>query len=74
MANQNEAEIHFKSDNDFYQQRNYIEACKAFQKAIEIDPNYVDAYNNWGLALAILQSIRRNPAKSHYYKLKTPDF
>ena len=29
----------------------YEEAIKCYDKAIEIDPNYADAWNNKGLAL-----------------------
>ncbi len=55
MSNQIEAENHLKFGNDLYGQGNYIEACKEYQRATEKDPNYVYAYNNWGLALANLK-------------------
>jgi tetratricopeptide (TPR) repeat protein len=51
MANQIEAYNHLKLGNTFYDQGNYIEACKEYQKSAEQDPDYADAYYGWGLSL-----------------------
>jgi type IV pilus biogenesis/stability protein PilW len=44
-----DALIHFNSGVDFYHQRDYAKAIQAYQKVIEIDPGYAEAYNNLGI-------------------------
>lgn len=44
-----DALIHFNSGVDFYHQRDYAKATQAYQKVIEIDPGYAEAYNNLGI-------------------------
>ncbi|MBI5043815.1 MAG: tetratricopeptide repeat protein [Nitrospirae bacterium] len=55
MTNQDKSQRYFQSGYDFYLQGKYLEACKAYEKAIETNPNYTDAYNNWGNALGALK-------------------
>ncbi len=55
MENQNEAESHLQAGNAFYDQGNYTEACKEYQKATEVDSDHAIAYYNWGLALEKLE-------------------
>lgn len=55
MTGHDEAQRYFQSGNDLYQQGKYHEACKAYEKAIEINPTHTDAYNNWGIVLAALK-------------------
>ncbi len=38
--------------NALLDQKKYSEAIEQFQKAIEKDPDYAVAYDNWGNALA----------------------
>jgi type IV pilus biogenesis/stability protein PilW len=44
-----DALVHFNSGVDFYHQRDYTKAIQAYQKVIEIDPGYAEAYNNLGI-------------------------
>ena len=44
-----DALIHFNSGVDLYHQRDYAKAIQAYQKVIEIDPRYAEAYNNLGI-------------------------
>jgi type IV pilus biogenesis/stability protein PilW len=44
-----DALIHFNSGVDLYRQRDYAKAIQAYQKVIEIDPGYAEAYNNLGI-------------------------
>jgi len=40
---------HFNSGVAFYNQKQFSKAIEAYQKVIELDPNYVEAYNNLGI-------------------------
>ncbi len=55
MENQTEAQRHFEAGNAFYEKKKYTEACNEYKQAIEKNPKFPDAYNNWGLALAGLK-------------------
>jgi Tfp pilus assembly protein PilF len=44
-----DALIHFNSGVEFYHQRDYAKAIQAYQKVIDIDPGYAEAYNNLGI-------------------------
>jgi type IV pilus biogenesis/stability protein PilW len=44
-----DALIYFNSGVDLYHQRDYAKAIQAYQKVIEIDPGYAEAYNNLGI-------------------------
>lgn len=39
----------FNSGVTFYQQKEFSKAIRAYEKVIELDPNYVEAYNNLGI-------------------------
>jgi superkiller protein 3 len=41
--------IHFNQGVQFYHQREISKAIQAYRKVIEIDPTYVEAYNNLGI-------------------------
>jgi tetratricopeptide (TPR) repeat protein len=45
------AEALFKSGQEFYRAKNYKDACDAFEAAIEVDPNFAQAYASWARAL-----------------------
>ncbi len=47
-------QYYLKSGGNFYDTEKYNEACKEYQKIIEINPDNVEAYNNWGEALVKL--------------------
>jgi tetratricopeptide (TPR) repeat protein len=51
IATERQAQLHFEAGNDFYKQSKYIEAGSEYQKAIELNPGYAIAYNNWANAL-----------------------
>jgi Flp pilus assembly protein TadD len=40
---------HFNSGVTFYYQKNFSKAIQAYEKVIELDPTYVEAYNNLGI-------------------------
>jgi len=40
---------HFNSGVAFYNQKEFSKAIQAYQKVIELDPTYVEAYNNLGI-------------------------
>jgi len=40
---------HFNSGVTFYNQKEFSKAIQAYQKVIELDPTYVEAYNNLGI-------------------------
>jgi type IV pilus biogenesis/stability protein PilW len=41
--------IYFNSGVDHYYQQDYSKAIQAYQKVIELDPGYAEAYNNLGI-------------------------
>lgn len=67
-----EAKLQYNQGVDFYKVKQYDRAMASFRQAIEIDPNYTDAYYNLGIILEYLnqnsealdvfkQIIVRNP-------------
>jgi Tfp pilus assembly protein PilF len=40
---------HFNSGVQFYNQREFLKAIQSYQKVIELDPTYIEAYNNLGI-------------------------
>ena len=44
-----DALTHFNSGVTFYNQKEFSKAIQAYQKVIELDPTYVEAYNNLGI-------------------------
>jgi Flp pilus assembly protein TadD len=48
------AQAQFERGVRFMQERKYAGAIEAFQKAIEAQTNYFEAYNNWGISLVQL--------------------
>src|SRR4030042_2298143 len=53
LSKKNESEntllMYFNLGVDFYRQREISKAIQAYQKVIELDPTYVEAYNNLGI-------------------------
>jgi tetratricopeptide (TPR) repeat protein len=45
---------HFNVGVSLYKQREYSKAIQAYQKVIELDPSYVEAYNNLGIAYQMI--------------------
>jgi Flp pilus assembly protein TadD len=50
---------HFNSGVTFYNQKEFSKAIQAYQKAIELDPNYVEAYNNLGIIYQMMGDVDR---------------
>ena len=50
---------HFNSGVHFYNQREFSKATQAYQKVIELDPAYVEAYNNLGITYQMIGNIDR---------------
>ena len=55
MTDNKEAQDHMKNGDALFEKGNFNEAIEEYQKTTELDPDYVDAYNNWGIALANLK-------------------
>jgi len=51
MNENKQAKQHFETGTTLLNQGLYQSACEEFQKALDIDPNHVNAHYNWGLAL-----------------------
>jgi tetratricopeptide (TPR) repeat protein len=45
---------YFNSGVHFYNQKEFSKAIQAYQKVIELDPNYVEAYNNLGITYQMI--------------------
>ncbi len=54
-----DALIHFNSGVSFYNQREFSKAIQAYQKVIELDLTYVEAYNNLGIIYQMLGDVER---------------
>ena len=54
-----EAKLQYNKGVDMYRVGRYDEAIEAFKKAVDIDPNYIDAYYNLG---SILEFIKQDDA------------
>jgi Flp pilus assembly protein TadD len=50
---------HFNSGVTFYNQREFSRAIQAYQKVIELDPTYVEAYNNLGIIYQTIGDVDR---------------
>jgi Tfp pilus assembly protein PilF len=50
---------HFNSGVTFYNQKEYLKATQAYQKVIELDPTYVEAYNNLGIVYQMMGDVDR---------------
>ena len=51
--------IHFNSGVSFYNQKEFSKAIQAYQKVIELDPTYVEAYNNLGIIYQMIGDVER---------------
>jgi len=51
--------IHFNSGIHFYHQREFLKAIQSYQKVIELDPTYVEAYNNLGITYQMMGDMDR---------------
>ena len=50
---------HFNSGVHFSNQREFAKAIQAYQRVIELDPSYVEAYNNLGIIYQMLGDVDR---------------
>jgi Tfp pilus assembly protein PilF len=50
---------YFNSGVTFYNQKEYSKAIQAYQKVIELDPTYVEAYNNLGIIYQMIGDVER---------------
>lgn len=60
-----EAKLQYNQGVDMYRLGRYDEAITAFQKAVDIDPNYIDAYYNLG---SILEYVKQDDAALAVFK------
>lgn len=63
--NMTEAKLQYNKGIDFYKIGQYDRSMEAFRKAIELDPNYIDAYYNLG---SILQYLGQDEAALTVFK------
>ncbi len=69
----NEAKFEYNRGYDFYKIGQYDRSMAAFRRAIEIDPNYIDAYYNLG---SILEYLHQDDAALAVFKqiiVRKPD-
>jgi len=50
---------HFNSGVHFYNQKEFSKAVLAYQKVIELDPTYVEAYNNLGIIYQLMGNVEK---------------
>jgi Flp pilus assembly protein TadD len=50
---------HFNSGVTFYNHKDFSKAIQAYRKVIELDPTYVEAYNNLGIIYQMMGDIDR---------------
>jgi Flp pilus assembly protein TadD len=50
---------HFNSGVAFYNRKEFSKAIQAYQKVIEMDPTYVEAYNNLGIVYQTMGDVER---------------
>ncbi len=69
----NEAKLEYNRGYDFYKIGQYDRSMASFRRAIEIDPNYIDAYYNLG---SILEYLHQDDAALAVFKqimVRKPD-
>lgn len=69
----NEAKLEYNQGVDYYRAGQYDRSMASFRRAIELDPNYVDAYYNLGL---ILEYLKQDDAALSTFKqimVRKPD-
>lgn len=68
-----DAKVEYNKGIDFYQLGQYEKAAESFKNAIDLDPNYIDAYYNLG---SILEYLNKNEDALTAFKqiiLRKPD-
>ena len=68
-----EAKLEYNQGVDFYKAESYDKSMAAFRRAIELDPNYIDAYYNLG---SILEYLHQDEAALAIFKqiiVRKPD-
>ena len=69
----NEAKLEYNQGVDYYKNGRYDKSMLSFRRAIELDPNYIDAYYNLG---SILEYLNRNDEALTIFKqimVRKPD-
>lgn len=68
-----DAKLQYNKGIDYYQLGQFEESANCFKKAVELDPNYIDAYYNLG---SILEYLKQDEAALAVFKqiiLRKPD-
>ena len=68
-----DAKLQYNKGIDYYQLGQFEESAACFKQAIELDPNYIDAYYNLG---SILEYLKQDEAALAVFKqiiLRKPD-
>ena len=69
----NDAKIEYNKGIDYYQLGQYESAAESFKRAVDLDPNYIDAYYNLG---SILEFLHKDDEALNAFKqiiLRKPD-
>lgn len=64
----------YKMGKILFEEKRYEDAIKKFQKAIEIDSNYVDAYYEWGRSLFVIEDYDGAIEKFRRCTTMVPDY
>ncbi|MBQ8168878.1 tetratricopeptide repeat protein [bacterium] len=64
-SNVTEAKLEYNKGIDFYKIGQYDKSMEAFRRAIDLDPNYIDAYYNLG---SILEYLKQDEAALTVFK------
>ena len=68
-----DAKLHYNKGIDYYQLGQLEESVKCFKEAIELDPNYIDAYYNLGSLLEYMKQYEAALAVFKQIILRKPD-
>lgn len=69
----NDAKLQYNRGIDYYQLGQYSQAAESFKKAVDLDPNYIDAYYNLG---TLMEYLKRDEDALNAFKqiiLRKPD-
>jgi Tfp pilus assembly protein PilF len=59
---------HFQEAEVFFGRGEYVKACEEFEQAIELNPDYANAYNSWGVALGSLEQYEEAIVKFRLFQ------
>lgn len=63
LMGQQDVHSYFHTAKAFEKEGKYVEACGEYEKAVEADPDYAEAWMNWGGALILSGMHNKSPYK-----------